>query len=121
MLSVPQIKENIEGILGMHFSVEVRMDGPPSPSSSSSSSPAVAVAGGGGSNEAVDNKNGERPVFVHLDFESHDAAWVAFYLLNQAHSRHYIMRPQWSQTRLYLSVVDKAKEAKLKQSWFSGF
>jgi hypothetical protein len=55
-----------------------------------------------------------QPVFVHVDFTTHDEAWEAFELLTQAIRDDLPIRISWIKTSWYYSVAEKDRLWRLK-------
>ncbi len=132
LLTSEEIKVHLDGILGQYFSVDVQFDRYSSTSDSKSADKGKGkdkmkkaggggVSGGGDDDENHQRNMQDRPVFVFLDFENHEAAWVAYYRLSHAYSTSQILKPHWAQTMQYLTIVEKDKEIMLKNKFFAGF
>lgn len=55
-----------------------------------------------------------QPVFVHIDFQTHDQAWEAYNLLTEAIRDGLAIRIYWVKTSWYHSVAEKDRIWRLK-------
>ena len=53
------------------------------------------------------------PVFIHIDFESHEVAWRAYYALRQAAKNGAPIKPTWIKSNWYYTIVDRHKTWKV--------